>query len=406
MKGDRIMDQKRVVEQTENQGLASLVGLVNLIRQQKARERLSYLRHCKSSSFQELRQMEQSITQVIESNRGGAKGVHGFIGERAQVGISNARSLMDGNVPQYRLIDDNGMTDYFRGKLPIQQKACISDKTLGLTHVKAHCNNYPEYISEQNGIYQIPRDFYVTYKRFKDMPASEAGKLLKADWRLWKRVQAFQEECPDCVIEPMVVDYADIQANAIGQTIGRERLALERVYRKRRAVAVKKGKASLREGARIVACSAAIEGLVDGGLSVIEHLQEGKSFSELDRDDWCEIGVDALQGVSKGAVRGGAVYAMTNLAGIPAPIAGASVSVAFVTIEATAKYVNGDLDGVECAETIAEGCLNAAVCAAFAKLGDRIIKVPILGSLVGGAVGMLACELIKFFVMRPKPQAA
>ena len=400
------MDQKRVVEQSENQGLASLVRLVNQIRQQKACERLSYLRHCKSSSFQELREMETSITQVIDSNRGGAKGVHGFIGERAQVGISNARSLMDGQAPQYYLIDDNGMTDYFRGTLPIQQKACISDNTLGLTHVKTHCNNYPEYISEQNGIYQIPRDFYATYKRLRDMPANEAGKLLKADWRLWKRVQAFQEECPDCVIEPMVVDYADIQTNAIGQTIGRERLALERVYRKRRAVAIKMGKASLREGTKIVACSAAIEGLVDGGLSVIDHLQEGKSFSELDREDWCDIGADALQGVGKGAVRGGAVYAMTNLMGIPAPIAGASVSVVFVTADAAAKYVNGDIDGAEYAETIAEGCLNATVCAAFAKIGEKIIKIPILGSLVGGAVGMLTCELIKFYVMRPKTQAA
>ena len=52
-----------------------------------------------------------------------------------------------------------------------------------------------------------------------------------------------------------------------------------------------------------------------------------------------------------------------------------------------------------------QGGLNNA-CAAFAKIGEKIIKVPILGSLVGGAVGMLTCELIKFYVMRPKTQAA
>ena len=400
------MDQKHVVEQSENQGMASLVRLVNQIRQQKARERLSYLMHCKSSSFQELRKMESSITQVIESNRGGAKGVHGFIGERAQVGISNARSLMDGQAPRYRLIDDNGMTDYLRGTLPIQQKACISDKALGLTHVKTHCCNYPEYISKQNGIYQIPRDFYATYKRLKDMPASEAGKLLKADLRLWKRVQAFQEECPDCVIEPMVVDYADIQANTIGQTISRERLTLERVYQKRRAAAIKMGKASLREGAKIVACSAAIEGFLDGGISVVEHLQDGKSISELDPDDWREIGLDTLNGTGKGAVRGGAVYALTNLAGIPAPVSGAAVSIAFSTADATAKLANGEINGTECAEEIAEGCLNATVCAVFAKLGEKVIKVPILGSLVGGAVGMMACGLIKLYVIKPESKAA
>ena len=400
------MDQKRVIEQSENQGIASLVQLANLIRQQKARERLSFLRHCRTASFDELQQTEASIVKVIETNRGGVKGAHGFIGERVQVGIANARDLMDGNPARYVLIDDNGMTDYLRGSTPIQQKACISDKALGLTHIKTHCSNYPEFVAGEKGIYQIPRDLYATYTKFRDMPLSEAGKLLKPDWRLWKRIQEFEAACPDVVVEPMVVDYADIQVNAVGQTITREKLFIERLYRKRRALAIKASKASLQEGAKIVACSAAIEGLLGGGISIAQHLHEGKTLSELESDDWREIGVDTLQAVSKGAIRGGAVYAMTNCMGVSAPIAGASVSAAFSAVDATVKYAKGDIDGTECATSIAEGCLQASVCAVFAKGGEKLIKVPFVGSLTGGAIGMLAYELFKAYTISLANKAA
>ena len=121
------MKKWREEEMVEGQGLSSLVGILNRIRQSNLQKHLDVLSGRKEAAFRVLRDTEDSINRVISSGRGGIKGVHGFIGEHAQCGISNARALMNGRVPLYRMVDDNGPIDYFRGTTPIQQKACQAD---------------------------------------------------------------------------------------------------------------------------------------------------------------------------------------------------------------------------------------------------------------------------------------
>lgn len=171
------MKKKSIVNEAEHQGYASLVGIVNRIRHEHMEQEISTLNARMTSAMETVQDTESAINDIITSNRGGIKGVHGFIGERVQVGFSNARSLMNGQKPEYFLIDDNGMTDYYRGSTCIQQKACQSDKVLGLTHVKNHAVKYPEFIAEKDGIYQIPKDFYETFAWYRDMPSDVAGKL-------------------------------------------------------------------------------------------------------------------------------------------------------------------------------------------------------------------------------------
>lgn len=71
---------------------------------------------------------------------------------------------------------------------------------------------------------------------------------------------------------------------------------------------------TLQEGLKVTACSAALEGLVDGGVSILEHKQERGKIRNFEKEDWKEIGIDTAKGVGKGAVRGAAVYAATNVA--------------------------------------------------------------------------------------------
>lgn len=388
--------KRRQEEMVEGQGLSSLVGILNRIRQISLQKNLDMLSERKEAAFGMLRNTEESINKVISSGRGGITGVHGFIGEHAQCGISNARSLMGGRIPLYKLIDDNGPIDYFRGTTPIQQKACQADGVLGLKHVLRHKEAYPEF----QGIYQIPKDFYETFARFRDMPKSEAGKMLRPDYRLWQKIQAFLMDYPDVQIEPMVVDYAEIQMNEIGNTLAREREALLNLDKKKRAAAVAKSRATIAEGVKVAACSAAIEGVASAGISTMHHLENGRSLKELDSKDWKEIGTDTLVGAGKGAIRGGAVYAITNCTRISAPTAGAIVSAAISTVESTSEYLDGEITGKECVEKVAESCIDAAVCAAFAKVGTKIIRNPILGSIAGGTIGMVTC----YFLKNPKKE--
>lgn len=392
------MKKKSIVNEAEHQGYASLVGIVNRIRHEHMEQEISTLNARMTSAMETVQDTESAINDIITSNRGGIKGAHGFIGERVQVGFSNARSLMDGQKPEYFLIDDNGMTDYYRGSTCIQQKACQSDKILGLTHIRNHAVKYPEFVAERDGIYQIPKDFYETFALYRDMPSGVAGKLRNDQWRLWKKIQDFKNENPDVVIEPMVVDYDDIQLGAIDKTIAKERTALNHNYRKKRAAAVERGKASVSEGIKVTACSATIEGALAGGISVIQHCQGSKTIIEFDCSDWKEVGLDTLIGTGKGAVRGAGIYVLSNCAELSAPVAGVVVNVTMSTADTTIKYAKGEIAGKECVEYIAESCLQATVCCAFAKAGEKIIKVPFVGSVIGGAVGMVVCGLISLSI--------
>ena len=387
------MNPKRTADAIDSQGISTLIHITNWIRKDRLQKQLIELHKRKTAAFNEIRAMEKSIEHVIKSNRGGATGAHGYIGERAQTGIANARSLINGHGPRYYLIDDNGMTDYFRGGTPVQQKACISDKMLGLSHIKIHSHKYPEYVTVEKGIYQIPKDFYEKYIYYRDMPWETAGKLLKPELRLWKRIQDFTADNPNVQIEPMVVDYADIQVNTIGETISQERAALFRLDRNRRERAVSASKATLSEGIKVAIGSAAIESVVDGGLSVVAHMSDDKSIKEFDAEDWKEIGVDAAKGAGKGALRGGAVYALSNCTNMSAPAAGAAVSVAFSSSESASKYFSGAKTGRELAADIGKCCIEAMFYVVGAKAGAKYIKNPYLGSFVGGAVGTILFNL-------------
>lgn len=195
---------QEIASTTQAQTTGAFIGTLNEIRLHELVKRYAEIDCHKAGADQELQALREEIKNLIESNRGGTTGMHGFIGERVQVSFSNARAVMQGQEKAYTLIDDNGMTDYLRGNTLIQQKACLSDKALGLTHIAAHAEKYPVFIQE-NGIYQIPKDFYAKYQRFVNMAEETALKLRKEDLRMWKRVQEFKAAIPEAKVEPMVV---------------------------------------------------------------------------------------------------------------------------------------------------------------------------------------------------------
>lgn len=388
------MSKKREMNNVASHGESELIRIMNQLRHDEICRKVAELDRCKNNAMREMRRTECSIAGLIDSGRGGKTGMHGFIGERAQVGFSNARRMMDGRPPVYKLIDDNGMTDYYRGSVPIQQKACISDGRYGLSHIQAHAQAYPEFVSKMHGRYQIPQDFYEAYERYKNMPAAEAGKLPNTQWRIWNRIQAFEEECPDIIIEPMKVDYADIQAGRIQTTIDEEKDSIEQVHRQRKEKAIFDGRPTVKEGLKVAAWSAALEGIISGVASTIEHVGDDKAITDLTRDDWMEIGHDSLTSALRGAVRGGGIYVITNVFCISAPIAGAMITVSFIVIDATAKFLLGETTEEDFKDTVIDGCTRTVVYTSCALIGARLIRSRTLGAVVGGAVGLLLCKII------------
>ena len=117
---------------------------------------------------------------------------------------------------------------------------------------------------------------------------------------------------------------------------------------------------------------------------VLNKRHEGKRIRDFDSDDAKDIGKAVLKGSGKGAVRGVAVYTATNFTHIPAPAAGAAVTVAFDSVSAVKKYADGKITGVECAEAIGKSAFVASAGALGARIGGKLIRIPVVGEAVGG----------------------
>jgi murein L,D-transpeptidase YcbB/YkuD len=92
----------------------------------------------------------------------------------------------------------------------------------------------------------------------------------------------------------MVVTYDEIQAGAVNGTIDREMAAVEKEYRKQRNAAENACKPTVQEGLKVAAYSAALEGIVDGSISILEHKQERGKIRDFEKEDWKEARENAI----------------------------------------------------------------------------------------------------------------
>lgn len=397
------MGKNKVVTTNKDQSVAIITDIQNQIRADHLKSDLKIIKNDYQNARHELRIGLSSINQIIKSNRGGEKGMHGFIGERTQVYISNANALAIGEKPIHTLIDNNGPIDYLRGSTLIQQKACRSGGMFGLDHIQSHANYYPNYVSE-GGIYQIPKDFYEEYCKHLDTPKNLACKMPNEDYHRWQKMQGFTQENPDITIEPMLVTYDEIQAGTIEETFQDFSEDHMQIRDQRAQNATYMHRANIKEIAYVTACSAALEGTVDGVLCFANKLISGKKLSEFDTDDIRNISIETAIGIGKGAIRGAAVYTLTNTINMPAPIATASVTAAFEIAEEAYKFANGELNGNVFAKNSIYHCIDVTVSATSSMLGAKYItkllpskykSFAILGSIIGNSVGMLVYGLAK-----------
>lgn len=368
----------KTVEYAEQQGASATIAWLKSIRIANLLEQMREIDFRKDNAMEELKTLTESVEQLLNTNRGGDKGIHGFIGERAHVYITNAWGLMYGEVKVCELIDDNGMTDYLENGISIQQKACRSNGWLGLDHVLRHREKYPEFV----GRYQIPKDFFDTYMRIGSMSEKEAGKLCLHEWNLWHEIQEIKQAGIE--IEPMKVSYDEIQRDRIYDTIERNKAEIQAKMREMKDQAIELHKPTVKAGIQTAAISSATEGILAGAVKIVEKRLEGKEFKEFDSQDLKEIGLAAAEGSIRGAVRGTVVYIAENCTAIPGVVAGAAVTVTFESAQAVKRYCDGKITREECVGAVEKSVVVAAAGGLGAKLGRKIIPVPVVGEVIGG----------------------
>lgn len=192
-------DKPGFAKSNQEQAVAAWINHLNQIRidgllNSLHRQNLN-LRDALASVDEAIRKID---LEVVLTNRGGVKGMHGFIAEVAEVGVGNARSQVLGKDAVYQWVNDNGPVDLMREGVQIQQKFVQAGGRFGLGAVAEHLEKYPDFV-KNGGRYQIPSNHFEVIQRLHNLPRAEASALLTRggdgpSLRDWERVQAFFAE--------------------------------------------------------------------------------------------------------------------------------------------------------------------------------------------------------------------
>lgn len=387
------------IKVAENCGLAAAVSWCKTIRLDNLLNKMQQIDLRKANALSELETLARSVENLLESNRGGDKGIHGFIGERAQVYITNAWALINGEVKPSVLIDDNGMVDYIERGINIQQKACRANGFLGLDHIMDHKAKYPTF----NGKYQIPKDFYEEFHRLADMEKIDAGKLSRHEWNLWQEVQRIKNA--NIEVEPMKVTYEEIQRDNIFGTINRQKEQIQKTHNKNAQSVVNEHKPTVKACLGTTAASSVIEGTLSGAAVIIDKKINGKSIKDYDKQDVKDVGLATAEGSVRGAIRGAAVYIVENCTPVPGIIAGGAVTVAWDGAKAAYKYNKGLATKEECIDIVVRSLVKATAGTTGALIGGQICPIPVVGEVIGGFAFSLVSDKLYNYLKNKKKYA-
>ncbi len=395
------MDNQQIASSSQEQATASWINYLNQVRLERFTEALSKEQDNLHSAFQSIDTALDRIANDIVNNgkgRGGQSGMHGFIAEIAECGVGNARKQIEGKLPDYIWVNDNGPEDLRRGAVLIQQKFVQSGGHLSLKAALQHLEHYPDFL-EKGGVYQIPSDHYERIQWLRSISKEQAYKMPTSEefsFRQWQEVQDFfsSGKIPPEKLEPSLLDYKGVQRNAYEQTLSAEKQSLKARNQERTDLAYRQSKPTIAEGAKATVAAAAVEGVMTLSLGIIRKRKE-KPIREFGIDDWKELGGESGIGTLKGGIRGASIYLLTNYTATPASVASSLVTASFGIANQAHQFRQGHIDEVSFIENSEVLCLDAAISAISSFAGQIIVPVPVLGAVIGNAVGMLVYQLGK-----------
>ncbi len=404
------VNREDIVKRTQEQATASWIGYLNKLRLDQLIANNEQQDINLSEALKKLNEALEEIGEKIEKNRGGQKGIHGFIAEIAEEGIGNARENILGHNDINDRLDNNGPVDIYRhGGIPLQLK--FHSENFSLDAVAGHFGKYPDYL-KNGGEYLIPKDQYDKVKYLLSIGEEEASRLTKSNGSLsfkdWKYVHDFFEKGDIDInsIKPAALEYREVQLDSYDKAIKQEKESILNTDKERRADFQQQSRSTVQEGLKVTAVSSVIEGSTTLIMSVQEKKKSGKNIKDFSSDDWTEILQKSGIGTLKGSIRGSSTYILTNVFNSSfsmtkvedvekveavnsanAAAVSALVTASFGVAEMAHQFRNGEITEKEFIENSETLCLETVVSALSSYIGQIAIPVPVLGSVIGSALG-------------------
>ena len=385
------MDTEAVIQaNVEQNAAASWIVFLKQLRANRMFEALADQKENLENAIEEIESARFSIWNwLIDRNRGGEKGLHGFIAEAAQNGIDRAKESIEGiKFPDCDWLNDNGPADLTRDGVLIQQKFVEAGKRLSLNAVMAHLDKYPNFIKE-GGRYQIPSDYYDKIKELYELPKEATKSLSRTEYNLWKYVHDTLDGKRISIndLEPSALKYAEAQKDAYNERLDKELDSIKKRNDEINSEIKGKNKPSIKEAGNAVVFSAAIEGGVTFVSEILKKKKSGKLIKDFSEDDWKEILSKTGYHTGTGAIRGGVLYITENSTKTPSAIASALLTATFNVAELMYRYKRGEITQNDLYNESEKACISAAVSGLSSMIGQSLIPIPVIGSVIGNAIG-------------------
>lgn len=312
---------------------------------------------------------------------------HGEIAEQVEVGIRNARSLVDQQPPSatFEGVGRTAPADYLIDGNEVQSKF-INGVTKNLDHVLEHMDKY-EHFGRDGSYYHIPRDHYEVIKKILNGESVDglADKTVRKIQTQIQEIEKTTGKSFDTVVRPGVSSYSEVQKGEIDQTLNRHEKEIQERDAEHRTRIEIEHQPNLNEMAQVALKGAAIGAGLQVTFKLVEKVRQGKNpfKGEFSLEDWQDVGISAVKGGSMGGISGSAIYAMTNFANLSAPLAGAIVSAGYSVASLANRYSKGEIDLDEFFDLGQLACAESAMVAIGAAIGQAVIPMPVMGAVIG-----------------------
>lgn len=397
----------QIINQAFNQGIGAYVNCLNNLRIQDLHNAMKIIEDeaCKvilnkDNASKILNYTRDNIEDVILKKRGGDYGGHGFIAEFAEAGILNARRAIEGLNPIVKVLNDNGPADLLIGRNTIQMKFYnnLRDELAQSFHYSAKMKM------------MFPKDHVLVFEKI--MTGSKEVELNGKRLSI-KQITDIRQTINDITkskgltsykswMKSSVLNYNDAQKNSIHSLLGSEEQNIRKTVRLKqqelngkRLVAQKHALPNLKEASKVARNAAFLKGGLALLSSVYGKYKEGKSIFEFEQSDWLDCGLDTAEGVVKGAISGYSIYGLTNVFGISAPNASALVMATYGMIDIILKYRSTEITQDEFMNLLTLNVMDASFATIGACIGQAMIPIPVLGSIVGSIASSIIWEIGK-----------
>ncbi len=323
---------------------------------------------------------------------------HGEIAEQVEVGIRRAKDCLNGRPMSatFEGVPRTGPTDYLINGQEVQSKF-INGINNNLFHVLRHMEENPGY-GQNNTFYHIPKDTHQDIIKIINGEKVE-GLSQRSINRILRQVQEIEARSGKKfaeAVQPGISKYAEVQQGNIHETLN----AHEKDLRMENEVKKTDIRYEHRPTQKEAAVSALASGAVGATISITSEFfkkaKEGKKFyrGDFSKKDWQDIGLVGLKGGAAGAVSGYSIYMLTNYASLSAPLAGAVVSTARGVKNLLVQHIRGEIGFDEFLELGMVVTAEAAIVGLSTAVGQALIPVPVLGSMIGSIAGSLLTNLV------------